>query len=118
MGFANGYMEGSPLTFKVSLEDKQGFSQKRWRMSKDIEGAMWDYLGDKKKGLGGELGTLHFDLSLNQYSGDSLEAYILQAYGSYLNGPEGTNSEIRKTEMGEGLPMRGWVIGSRTHRQL
>lgn len=102
MGFAKGYIEGSPRTFNVSLEDQEGFSQIRWRFARSIEGAMWSYLGDKDKGVGGELGGLNFDLSLNQFQGDSLEVHILQAYEKYLNGPNGSNTEIRESEMGEG----------------
>jgi len=102
MGFAEGYKDGSPRSFEVSLEDQQGFSQVRWRTAKSIEGAMWKYLGDKKKGLGGELGGLNFDLSLNQYQDDSLKSYIFQAYETYLNGPNGSNTEIRESEMGDG----------------
>lgn len=102
MDFGQGYMKDSPRTFDVSLDDRQGFSQDRWRMAKSIDGAMWSYLGDKKRGLGGELGGLNFDLSLNQYQGDSLESHIFQSYETYLNGPNGSNTEIRESEMADG----------------
>ncbi len=113
MGFAGGYIASSPRTFNVSLDEQEGFSQNRWRMAKNIEGSMWDYLGDKKKGLGGELGTLYFDLSINQYSGSSLEKYILREYETYLNGPSGKNTKVRIDEMGEAIPdeeLGDWIV--------
>ena len=117
MGFAGGYIAGSPRTFNVSVDEQQGYSQRRWRMAKDIEGSMWDYLGDNKKGLGGELGTLYFDLSLNQYTGTSLEKHILREYEIYLNGPNGKNTKVRLDEMGETIPdeeLGDWIVHAPT----
>jgi len=40
MGFAGGYVAGSPRTFQVSVDEQENFSQRRWRMAKDTEGSM------------------------------------------------------------------------------
>ena len=62
MGYAERYVSESPRVIKVNLLDQQGFEQQGfeqdgWRYAKKIDGGMWNYLGDKKKGLNGELGT-------------------------------------------------------------
>lgn len=113
MGYSKGYKAESPRTFQVKLDDNAGFSQNRWRMVKEIDGGMWDYLGDKKKGLGGELGTLYLEVGLNQFNGPTVESYVLQAYETFLNGPKGKNTKVRIDENGETIPddeLGDWIV--------
>jgi len=112
-GYAEGYVENSARTFKASLGDKQGFESDGWRLAKKIDGGMWDYLGDKKKGLGGELGTLNVNIALNSYPGGAFDTYLVDSYEVFLNGPEGKNTEIRQSEMGEGATdeeLGHWIV--------
>ncbi len=112
-GYAESYVADSARTFQVSLENQKDFGPDGWRLAKKIDGGMWDYLGDKNKGLGGELGTLNVNIALNFYPGGAFETYLVDSYEMFLNGPEGKNTEIRQSEMGDGATdeeLGHWIV--------
>lgn len=89
-----------------------------WRDSHEIDGGMWDYIGSRKQGLGGDMGGLHFHVSIDKKpSQESTEAFVNRSLDEYLNGSDGINTDVRNSEMGKGLDdeeLGHWIIKSPT----
>lgn len=111
--FSDRYKNESPRTFNYDFSDASGFKKDNWRIVKNIDGAMWAYIGPKNKGVGGEVGELKIDILVNEYSGEDFGSFVVDAYEDYLNGPEGVNTNIRNSEIGQDATdeeLGSWIV--------
>ena len=95
------YAQESERTLSVSVSDTSKYVKDNWQDAYYLDGASWDYKGDKTQGIRGDLGGFSFRVSLSQSQGEGgLQDYIVSAYDDFLNGVNGVNTELRQ---GEGL---------------
>lgn len=118
MNFAERYKSESPRTYKIGLDNNVDFKTEQWRLSHKIDGAMWEYHGPKDKGIDGALGELNFRISLDKSDKNkNLSEFIIDSIDHYLNGPDGFNTEVRESEIGEGKTdeeLGSWIIKTPT----
>jgi len=113
--FSERYKVESPKTYRIDISDTSEYKPDTWKLAKKIDGGMWDYFGDKKKGLNGELGSLNVALFISEYSDGNIERYVLNAYENFLNGPDGLNTKMRSSEMGQSytdIELGDWIVNA------
>jgi len=108
----NNYSEHEDI-IRIDLASEDKFEQQAWQRAHMIRCEGWHYGRFIPMTGGGEDGELIVSLSLNQCDDMELSNFIIASYQNYYNGPEGSNTELRQSEMGEGLSdeeLGDWLV--------